>query len=124
MSPEAVVATHLSSSAKNLRRSQSSEDILECSSEAKAKDDEEGDNNGATKIGSLVVIPEPKYKSRGKFLDKLKGKRGGKGGGASREGSPVVLTKGHHSVSMPAFSDSSEFKSPKNKKRHRIPHFV
>lgn len=148
MSPEAV-ASHLgdSSSSHTLRRSQSSEDILESSSMASGGAKGTGGLHhdpvtsppATTKIGSLVVVPEPKRKHRGKFLEKLKGRRGGGGGGrgggssrASREEyppPPALLHKGLHSVStdgifpLPSSTDQ-ETRSPKNKKRHRTPHFV
>lgn len=122
VSPEAV-ATHFAP-AKNvlLKRSHSSEDILDSSSEVK------DELETSTKVGSLVVIPEPKYKSRGKLFGKMRGRKGGKGG------SPVVMTK--YSVSLGALASSTssssfssfeggDYKSPKNKKRHtRTPHFV
>lgn len=113
MSPEAL-ATHLHSSSNSLRRSQSSEDILE--SGAFTTKEAEGVAITA-KIGSLVVVPEPKYKYRGKFLEKLRSKRG----------SPSLSRGGHHSVSADGiFSEvgSVGSRSPKYKKRHRTPHFV
>ena len=125
MSPEAVV-THMAFQVSGtMRRTQSSEDILESSGVSNEGEEvEEGGVEGTT-IGSLVVIPEPK-KHKGKFFGKLKGKKGG-----SRDNSPL-LTRGAHSgstdgiVLSPAFSlsEGGEPKSPKSKKRHRTPHFV
>ena len=124
MSPEAVATRSFIPDTSSLRRSQSSEDILE-SGTREAKELE--CDSAMAKFGSLVVIPEPKHKSRGKFLEKLKGKR--RGTGSRDESSPALLARGHHSVSTDALqlSLSSEggTRSPKHKKRHhRTPHFV
>lgn len=124
MSPEAVV-THMACRS-TIRRTQSSEDLLESSGiNEEEGEGEEGEGREGTTIGSLVVIPEPK-KHRGKLFGKLKGKKRG-----SRENSPLLTRGGIHSVSTDGIMLSSAFsmsegspKSPKSKKRHRIPHFV
>jgi hypothetical protein len=115
-----------------LRRSQSSEDILDSRVRIGGEEgDEEGrgvrdmDNTAA----GLLVIPEPKFKSR-KFFGKFKGRRGVHKRGIS---SPVVLTKyGYHSINDgPGLSTSVSFSAmetneqKRHKKRHhRTPHFV
>ena len=137
-SPEAM-STRRSSSRGTLRRSQSSEDILDSRVRGMGEDGEEEDyeadqrgsegrRKGAAVVGPLMVIPEPKYKSRGKFFSKFKGRRGVHKRGSS---SPVVLTKyGYHSMGEGSLSTSSSFSSvetgehKRNKKRHRTPHFV
>lgn len=77
-----------------------------------------------TVIGSLVVIPEPKYKSRGKFFGKFKGRKV-----HHTSGSPL-MKGGYHSMSADGIALSSSFSlaegsgQKRNKKRHRTPHFV
>ena len=111
MSPEAVT-THLMPSKMNLRRSQSSEDILESSLES--KDDEYPE----TKIGSLLIVPEPKHKHRASFL---KGKR---------PSSPDVRSRsedhgdGVDAAISPLLLEFNRLKSSKTKRRNRTPAFV
>ena len=112
VSPEAV-EERLQSSKAFLRRSRSSEDILDVGSEDEDDGDEE--QGGETKIGGLVVVPESKHKSRGKmFLSKMKlrktdspgsespqlhfgGSEVGRGvaGEPGARGSPVLLAYGY-----------------------------
>lgn len=137
VSPEAVaVAKH--SSKVFLRRSRSSEDLIDVTDSAEV-DGEEGEDFRHTKIGGLVVVPEHKHKSRGKFLlGRMKRKKTASADGSPRLGSarsevaqgieseqiegsgdPVLLAYGYLSP-----TDGSGVKSPKNKKRQRLPHFV
>ena len=137
VSPEAV-EERLQSSKAFLRRSRSSEDILDVGSEDEDDGDEE--QGGETKIGGLVVVPESKHKSRGKkFLSKMKlrktdsresespqlhfgGSEVGRGvaGEPGARGSPVLLAYG-----FVAQADGTGMKSPKNpKKRQRTPQYV
>lgn len=121
VSPEAVATCMASSGRDILRRSQSSEDILDSRGRAGEEEEEEGAEGGAAPVvGSLMVIPEPKYK-RGRLFGKFKGKKNLKRG----ESAPVVLTKyGYRSMSGSSFSAATESSEQKRNKKHRIPHFV
>ncbi len=140
VSPEAVEdKTMQRSSNVVLRRSRSSEDILDV--ELDNEEEFEEEHSGETKIGGLVVVPESsKQKSRSKmFLDKMKRKRTGNHGHSSphlsykgsevgkgiagepeKKSNPALLAYGYV-----AQADGSGMKNPKNqKKRQRTPQYV
>lgn len=132
VSPDAVEQRPHSSKGY-MRRSRSSEDILNVAGLGEAEDGV-GEDFRPTKIGGLVVVPEPKYKSRGKLLlSKMKrkknmsttdaspvGSEGGCGIASEGTGDPVLLAYGYL-----LSSDGTGMRSPKNmKKRQRLPHFV
>ena len=134
MSPETMAVQD--PSPKTLRRSQSSDDILqECTSGAS-----EEAALVPTKVGPVFVIPEASKSKRRKFLGFQHKKYSPKDHSRSRESSrsPVVLVDVHHRSSYRRVSvepimnlsansngtiETNQQKSPKSKRR-RHPHFV
>ena len=117
MSPETVTAIEKDSH-RNMRRSQSFDDIL-------------GVNKGEAcvpmKVGSMEVVPEPKAKpKKGKLFSSFQGNRHkGKRKETGPEDSSVTLTSmKKKSGSLDSASDTAGSKSPKARKKSRLPHFV
>ena len=129
MSPE-VMATHDDDCPSvGMRRSHSSDDILDQSSDIDSSID-------ATKVGPVYIVPEPTKTKRRKFLG-FQTKSKSRSKGKERSESPVVLVDVQprtRRVSVePIFNpsssngtgplDANQQKSPKFKRR-RLPHFV
>lgn len=129
MSPE-VMAVQDDPPPKSMRRSQSSDDILDHSGDSFTDD-----SDVATKVGPVYVIPEPTKSKRRRFLG-FQSKTKDRSKSRESSQSPVVLVdiqRNTRRVSVePIMNPStngngtlevSQQKSPKSKRR-RLPHFV
>ena len=117
MSPETVTAIKKDSQ-RNMRRSQSFDDILDVNRDEACM---------PMKVGSMEVVPEPKAKpKKGKLFSSFQSNRHkGKRKESGPDDSPVTLVgmkkKGG---SLDSASDTAGSKSPKTRKKSRLPHFV
>lgn len=129
MSPE-VMAVQDVPPPKAMRRSQSSDDILDHSGDSFTDD-----SDAATKVGPVYVIPEPMKSKRRRFLG-FQSKTKDRSKSRESSQSPVVLVDIQHNtrrVSVEPIMNTStngngtlevsQQKSPKLKRR-RLPHFV
>lgn len=121
ISPETVSAASKKRLTRTMRRSQSFDDLLGTSNHPI--------EGGATplKVGSVHVLPETKTKTKmSKFFSSFQGLKSRSKGRLADE-SPVVLVevrKKKHSGELLAAVGDGSTKSPKTKKRSRLPHFV
>ena len=124
ISPETVSAASRKRLTRNMRRSHSFDDLLGTSHLPM-----DGELGEATplKVGSVLVLPETKTKSKkSKFFSSFQGIKSKSKSRYSDE-SPVVLVgvrKKKQSSELLASAGDGNTKSPKTKKRSRLPHFV
>lgn len=120
ISPETVPTSPSTNLTRAMRRSQSFDDILGTSN---IRVDSEP---ASLKVGSIRVLPETKTKSKkSKFFSSFQGNKSKTK--SQRSESPAVLVevrKKKQSGDMLAPAGDVSTKSPKTKKRSRLPHFV
>ena len=116
MSPETVTAIQRESPI-NFKRSQSFDDILDVNKDAACI---------PMTVGSMKVVPEPKVKpKKGKLFSSFQGNRQkGKHKDSALEDSSVVLVGMKKKTNNDSSVSDSVTKSPKARKKSRLPHFV
>lgn len=108
-----------------MRRSRSLEDIIGVTDSTREDESDREDSWPTTKIRGLVVLPEPKHKSRGKFfLGKARKKSGGTDSSPQLWSERSEVGPGIASKQVEEVLSLSADHSNTNKKHQRLPHFV
>jgi len=117
MSPETVMTACSKEPTQQMRRSASFDNVLDTTKhKAEAT---------PVSIGPLKVVPEPKKPKKSKLFASFQGARFRSKSKDQPDASPVVLVSARKKkVSVDSALAENYSKSPKTKKKSRLPHFV